>query len=126
MISRSKPIRRGHFWRRGRCCNRIFAIPPVAVIVSFAVTHAGAQTLSPTSSLMNVFHAPRINNAAVPETQANAFTILTNGIVNRGAVDRIDSWHARRHRRGERFRRPAIWVAEPFRLDHAGVRLSVR
>jgi hypothetical protein len=68
----------------------------VAIFVSCAMIPlpASAQTLAPTSALMNVFHAPRLNNAAVAENQANAFAILTNGIIDRAAVDRIDSWHS--------------------------------
>jgi hypothetical protein len=94
MMSRTKLIHFGRFWQQSRCRHRQLVTFCFAVLGLLAVEPAGAQTLTPTSSLMNVFHAPRINNAAVAETQANAFTILTNGIVNRGAVDRIDSWHA--------------------------------
>ena len=36
----------------------------------------------------------RIANAGLPETRANALTVLTNGVVDRGALDRIDTWNS--------------------------------
>jgi hypothetical protein len=52
-----------------------------------------AAVLTPSDVFMSAFHAPRLANAFVPETRANAFTILTNGVVDRGDVDRIDTWN---------------------------------
>ena len=66
----------------------------VVGLMSLAIKPVDAQTLTPSSALLNAFHAPRIADAAVAETQANGFTILTNGVVDRDDVDRIDTWHA--------------------------------
>jgi hypothetical protein len=56
--------------------------------------NVSAQTLTPSRALISHYHAPRLNNMAVAENQANAFTILTNGVVDRGAIDRIDTFVA--------------------------------
>jgi hypothetical protein len=54
---------------------------------------ARAQSLVPSDVFMSAFHAPRLNNAGVPGIRANALTVLTNGVIDRGAVDRIDTYN---------------------------------
>jgi hypothetical protein len=93
MSRRFKQIQSGHLSADGhRRQKRFFTAVIVVALATLAIVPAGAQTLTPTSALMNAFHAPRIGDAAVAENQANAFTILTNGVVDRGSVDRIDTW----------------------------------
>jgi hypothetical protein len=73
-------------------------LPCLEVLLSLSIvlraSSVQAQVLTPTDVFMSAFHAPRINDAGVPETPANALTILTNGIVDRGGVDRIDTWNS--------------------------------
>src|SRR5262245_54994937 len=54
-----------------------------------------AQTLTPSNIYMSAYHAPVVNSAGVAETRANAFTIVTNGVINHASVDvdRVDSWN---------------------------------
>jgi hypothetical protein len=94
MFRRSKQIRSGRTLPVGRRRQIYCTAMIVAGLLSLVVTPADGQTLTPSSALMNAFHAPRIGDAAVAENQANAFTILTNGVVDRGQVDRIDTWQA--------------------------------
>ena len=71
---------------------------------------------------MNAFHAPRIADAAVAETQANGFTILTNGIVDRDDVDRIDTWHADNNGVASDF--VGLRYASPQRFDTINLELG--
>jgi hypothetical protein len=71
---------------------------PSLGIVILGLTFAGlsnvsAQILTPSNVFMSAFHAPRVNNAGVPGTRANALAVLTNGVIDRGAVDRIDTYN---------------------------------
>lgn len=56
-------------------------------------TNASAVVLDPTNVVMSAYHSVRMGNAFVEETRANAFTVLTNGVVERGGVDKIDTWN---------------------------------
>ena len=94
MFRRFNQIRSGHSSPDGRRRRIYCTVMPVVGLMSLAITPVDAQMLTPSSALLNAFHAPRIADAAVAETQANGFTILTNGIVDRDDVDRIDTWHA--------------------------------
>lgn len=74
---------------RGRMCLAF----GVAVWSLLAGGAAQAVILTPTDVFMSAYHAPRIGNAPVDETRANALTVLTNGVVERGGIDRIDTWN---------------------------------
>jgi hypothetical protein len=43
-----------------------------------------AQNLTPSNVFMSAYHAPQIGGVAVPETRANAFTAITDGITGGG------------------------------------------
>jgi hypothetical protein len=83
--------------RRASSSGRNAIVVAVAAAAGFLFGGAGivsAAVLTPSDVFMSAFHAPRLANAGVAETRANAFTILTNGVVDRGAVDRIDTWNS--------------------------------
>ncbi|HJQ80335.1 MAG TPA: PEP-CTERM sorting domain-containing protein [Lacipirellulaceae bacterium] len=88
----------GQRFGRGRSSGGTNAIV-IAIAAAAGFLLGGACTLNaailtPSDVFMSAFHAPRLANAGVPETRANAFTVLTNGVVDRGAVDRIDTWNS--------------------------------
>jgi hypothetical protein len=59
-----------------------------------AVSPAQAVVLAPTDVFMSAYHAPRLADAEVPQTRASALTVMTNGIVDRGGIDRIDTFNS--------------------------------
>jgi hypothetical protein len=72
----------------------VVAVATAAVFSLGGVDSVNAVVLTPSDAFMSAFHAPRLANVGVPETRANAFTVLTNGVVDRGAIDRIDTWNS--------------------------------
>ncbi len=72
----------------------IVAIAAAAGFLTGDTRTVSAAVLTPSDAFMSAFHAPRIADAGVPETRASAFTVLTNGVVDRGAIDRIDTWNS--------------------------------
>lgn len=58
-----------------------------------AAASVQAAELTPADVFLSAYHAPRLADAGVPETRANAFTVLTNGVIDRGAIDRIDTFN---------------------------------
>jgi hypothetical protein len=58
----------------------------------------------------------------VPETRANAFTILTNGVIDRGAVDRIDTWNS--DDLGNTLDFVGLQYASPNRFDNITIELG--
>jgi hypothetical protein len=73
--------------------SAILAAATVAALILGKAGDLSAQTLTPSNVFMSAFHAPRLNNAGVPETRANALAVLSNGIIDRTAVDRIDTYN---------------------------------
>jgi hypothetical protein len=84
----------GHLSGNGRWNFRHCNAATTAGLLLVLSANVGAQTLTPSRALISHYHAPRLNNAGVAENQANAFTILTNGVVDRGAIDRIDTFNS--------------------------------
>ena len=82
----------------------------------------GAAVLTPSDVFMSAFHAPRIADAGVPETRANAFTVLTNGVVDRGAVDRIDTFNS--DNMGNTLDFVGLRYATPNRFDSITIELG--
>ena len=123
MCSRSKQIRDGHLSPGGRRRRTLFRTAVICVsLVSLAIAPASAQTLTPSSALATVFHVPRLGDATVPETQANAFTILTNGIVDRDDNDRIDTWHSDNNGIATDF--VGLQYSSPNRFDSINIELG--
>ena len=87
----------GQRFGRGRSSGgRNAIVVAIATAAGFLLGGTGAVNaaiLTPSDVFMSAFHAPRLANAGVPETRANAFTILTNGVIDRGAIDRIDTYN---------------------------------
>jgi hypothetical protein len=83
-----------------------------------------AVVLTPSDVFMSAFHAPRLNNAGVPETRANALTILSNGVVDRDAVDRIDTWNS--DNLGNTLDFVGLQYASPNRFDSITIELGTQ
>jgi hypothetical protein len=95
----------------------------IAILGLLCAPHgASAQTLTPSDVFMSAYHAPRLGNAGVAQTRANAFTIMTNGVVDRGGVDRIDTFID--DNLGGTFDFVGLQYANPNRFDAITVELG--
>lgn len=74
----------------GRLCLTL----GMAVMGLLGGSIANAVVLTPTDVYLNVYHLPIAGGAGLPQDRASAFTVLTNGVVDRGGIDRIDTWAA--------------------------------
>lgn len=72
---------------------RLMSIAAMSFLVSTTAERADAAVLTPSDVFMSAFHVPRIGDAPAPETRESAFTVITNGVIDRGGVDRIDTWN---------------------------------
>lgn len=101
----------------------------VATAASFnvvaGISHSAmAQALPATDVFMSAFHAPRIADAGVPETRANALTVLTNGVIERGGIDRIDTWNS--DELGQTLDFVGLQYATPTRFDFIQIELGTQ
>jgi hypothetical protein len=90
----SQRLHRGHLNSARTFGRRRFVVPAAGAALVLWTTASFAQVLTPSNVYMSAYHAPRLNNAGVAETRANAFTIMTNGVIDRTAIDRIDTFNS--------------------------------
>jgi hypothetical protein len=116
MSTRNRSLLQRGLSFRWRASRRLSSLAIAAALSSIVgASTAQGVVLTPNDVFMSAYHFPILNSSGVPETRANALTVLTNGVVDRGGVDRIDTWNS--DHLGQTLDFVGLQYATPSRFD---------